>query len=1259
MLKESLSRLSQVKTSLTLIITHHHDRVAEEQLEISSSDLRLKLRVLLRPSSDSFIPKRLDNTCEWIWSHSAFNTWLTKSTTGSVDYTSRMFCLYVPKGCGKSVLVKSVAEKLRDQGELAGAFLLLNYLSDSKVRLLMKLLVTDSNINERNVLEAVQGALGAVPSDVYCVIDGVDESTNDWNIRGRGCYPTVIDLVQGHPKLHLLVAGREPSMRTFQKDSRLKLELDDALTITTPETKQLVQTSLEQKSQVILEEIRHTLDQVPHDLDREYHRLLLQLMARTGGSPARPSPSMKRARLFLSSILASPEPLMADELRYAYTTHVNNGGPIEDDLVSIDGIIDACGDFIRVTDGRYHLTHTSVADFLTRPLSEWSVEDSDILYFRIDRDKAQQTICSVCVGYIKLVELGYPLTDGGASTLPSRYPFFSYATRLVPYYLARVLDSGDSSWGSSTVYRFAKTPQACALLEYALATQQSNIPDNDVDLLYYWSELLYLSFEWRASELMEAYGMELQRRQQKFGAQDKRYLSWQALSALLLLYFPNWNTETLPITTGSRLNTSDRYNSALAVKLTEESPLPTALSHYVTGAPGLGLQKVSQNLFAVSKLFQGFANATTDLITLSTDSLPVPLILLMEIRACARDDFVSAERLASIAVRKTRNKGNYWECISLSRLGYTMYQGSKEREKDDESIKILRECIDMANRAAPRPHFLATKSFAYSVLVSLLIRRGLHDEAAEALGGLYALVGKDRAKSGARIFDSYCRTDHGIAWRMERMRMVADEYDASGNYTEAIAVMEQVMAIYEKSGLKTGSEIRQSFLAQVRVLYQGLQFQPCIDSGRRFLEFLEKSVGGKDQREDDVHWRRKAQLMLASSFAIIEKMDDARALYRQAADGLRQVEMNERHEKNVRDLPWLATDLALAGEYERSAFVSRKILESRKVSYDEKDKEAGGLCKLQSLVGKLQQIGFLDSHYTDLLHCLSLLKAVDQEGQSTELGPVVWWREKVLQIADNAVPSFCKKMVIPCLKIIDTLLCLDDLDFASAWYRYLVQSCFEIGCRAAAELVAADGASRYFADPDSPLWRGLVLQASASLYSGRLLQRKLLMRAAWENSRCNCPEDWETVLFFAEEHIGDAEHLASDNDGQNETTRQLFLRQACAYFVKATERSKALSTPEDNVRTAARDEDDGSAADRKEREELLGDLKERLDKIGAGSLLDEATAESKPSTPRNHQLRRVKSFAGFGRSQSRPTCWRDFNQSRSLESVRGLREPEE
>ncbi|KAG5803961.1 hypothetical protein H9Q74_011691 [Fusarium xylarioides] len=226
-------------------------------------------------------------------------------------------------------------------------------------------------------------------------------------------------------------------------------------------------------------------------------------MTRTKGSLAKPSISMKRARYVLSSVLACPELMTGEDLRYAYATQVNVNGTIENDRITIEGIMDACGDFVRVTEGRYHTIHASASDFLTRPKDEWESEDMNISYFQVNLVEAQKSMSLACFKYIKCIDLGYPLTDGGASSLSSRYTFFSYVARYLPLHLAEAPQENHQVRIETS--KFVKTHQFCALIEYILATSQNSLPNDFLGSMYYWGEI----FAWTWMELVRAFHLEL------------------------------------------------------------------------------------------------------------------------------------------------------------------------------------------------------------------------------------------------------------------------------------------------------------------------------------------------------------------------------------------------------------------------------------------------------------------------------------------------------------------------------------------------------------------------------------------------------------------------------------------------------------------------------------------------------------------------------------------------------------------------------
>jgi ABC-type dipeptide/oligopeptide/nickel transport system ATPase component len=343
---------------------------------------------------------------------------MQNSTSTSESYLNRTLCIFGIKGCGKSVLVKAVAQEFGAKNKIALHFSfwsgseaqqkflnllrtlvwqILGHIKDENLEQLSEPLIKSPVIDTRVLIDVISIALSLIKERVYFTIDGIDESSEDWNDQSAGSLLAVLDLAKSHSNLHVLLAGREPSMRTVLKKGCPRLEITDrlirddlqkvitvelgtSLSMHTLTIRDMIQESLEARSHVMflwttlvlkelrrcfsIEEVKTTLKQVPHDLDREYHRLLAQLMARTGGTTSKPSISMKRAKYLLYALLACPEPMTCQDLCYAYASQSNSSGTIDDDLIAVDGIMDACGDFLAVTEGRYHLIHASVSEFL-------------------------------------------------------------------------------------------------------------------------------------------------------------------------------------------------------------------------------------------------------------------------------------------------------------------------------------------------------------------------------------------------------------------------------------------------------------------------------------------------------------------------------------------------------------------------------------------------------------------------------------------------------------------------------------------------------------------------------------------------------------------------------------------------------------------------------------------------------------------------------------------------------------------------------
>ncbi|KAL2692525.1 hypothetical protein Neosp_002935 [[Neocosmospora] mangrovei] len=1199
-LKESLTRLTQAKTSLTLILAHHHDKQAE---------------------------------------------------------------------------VKSIAERLKDQGEIALHFSfwagsetqrklldllrtilwqLLSHLPDVKFQQLSTPLVTEPSLNERNVLDVIHKALRLVQSDIYCIIDGIDESTDDWASRGDKCLQAVFALVEQHPKIHLLISGREPTMRTLlresppnievtesliQQDMRrfIAVELQNALTIQNAEIEELVRTTLEAKSQIMflwatlvfkelrrcysIREIKKTLSQVPRDLDREYHRLFQHLMDRTGGTLTKPSISMKRARGILSTILACPEPLTAGELCYAYAAQENTSEAIEDDLIAVEGIADSCGDFLRVTEGRYHLVHTSTADFLTRPTDEWRDEDSDIEYFRVDPGDAQQSMCSACLRYMEILDWGYPLTDNGARDLPSKYPFFLYSTKFLPYHFTKALKLGRESWANSYLAQFAGTRQACLLVEYAASTVQNGLEGDEMGEFLYWFELMNAGIDLPTSQFIHAYENELTHRRHQFGSTDGRYESWKALSLL----FPEDLLRKRDFHPLIGLKKPDKLVSGI-----RETPFH-ALPDYLAQPQNLGLQKVSQKAQTLSNALRGFRETTTDLMALSMDSLPAPMIFLGEAFAAFREDWPMAKRLATISRRKSRGKGDLFEAASLLDIATGTFSQDDNGWGDVDDI--LWQALGILDQLPPKPQVHFYKVRALSYLTCSLVYEG-KEASREVACRLRDLIGKERKKTSNHIWEYLlCNTAYGIKWRILWLHLVAEQYLGVENNAEAASWAGEALAVGKGSKDTMCLDL---LLIQRDAFYNLNDTQRCVTACLKILDFLEPLGRDQEEQKSDRPIQRATQLCIAISFAIQGDLEKARFWYCKAADDAISLPTDEQHPfytEDIDDLPKLATDLALVGEYERSELICLKFLQLRKCSHDER--RTKDFQKLGPMVDKLGRLGSIQLDNQRLLQCFSLLKPCflllwEIEGPMDLDKEIAWWGSCARDLKDHVVPNFRQNWTLFCLKRIDSELSQDDdLEEAFDWYKDLGEYYYKVGDVAAAEMVLRDAISRSLADLSCPFSWGLTMASTIFLYQRRFHQRRVLLLSANEAWKNSAPDLWSVFsreASFAIKFTEDAELL-----GKSDVSSDLqvsFVQQAYEHLMKARDANDHLEDGDPD------DLDEDATEEQKDRHETIIDLEDRLRSLGSETLPPQIADGNQEATKGNRTLRRVKSLLLPGTSGS-------------------------
>ncbi|KAI1762483.1 hypothetical protein GGR53DRAFT_468232 [Hypoxylon sp. FL1150] len=282
--KQHAERLEKTKSLLMLVIVSHGEEVAEESLSITRSKLRLELRGLLQPCDYNFIPQNLSGTCEWIWTNPVFARWVTIGATGPVESVDRIMCIYGTGGCGKSVLAASIVKRLEHQDKVSSLFSfravrgsqrklvdflrtylwhLLRHASDEDLYPIYTPLMKPLSMNEHNLGDAIKLAGELVGSTLYCVIDAVDESLDDWSRSEDGSLNYILELIRTVPNLCLILLGREPALRAAMSiiPSNIEItedvvmhdiykfidvELDRSLNVQTPAIRELVRQSLQE-----------------------------------------------------------------------------------------------------------------------------------------------------------------------------------------------------------------------------------------------------------------------------------------------------------------------------------------------------------------------------------------------------------------------------------------------------------------------------------------------------------------------------------------------------------------------------------------------------------------------------------------------------------------------------------------------------------------------------------------------------------------------------------------------------------------------------------------------------------------------------------------------------------------------------------------------------------------------------------------------------------------------------------------------------
>ncbi|KAI1762482.1 hypothetical protein GGR53DRAFT_415903 [Hypoxylon sp. FL1150] len=587
-------------------------------------------------------------------------------------------------------------------------------------------------------------------------------------------------------------------------------------------------------------EIKQSLEHLPHDLDREYYRLFAKLIARLRGTSARPSIFVRRVKCLLTLIIIAGEPLTYDKLRHAFASCQHSEQGYEECLIGPEGIADSIGDFVRVWDGRYHIAHSSLTEFLTRDVNVWKEDDKAIDFFRIDIMEAHSTMCLACLNYLMQADLGYPMTDYSPRNLSTRLVFFQYASSNIPYHLMEHSLVQSSRLLEFRLHEFLRSPQFCAVIEYLFLRVQHGAWALIYDHMQFLEALEnsedLATLKKSLTELIdfnELFEQELYHRKTEFGPDLVKCQSWQ--SVIMALGWINQNQKnSYPIRDEDITNLRDS-RGATEERATQIARSPISdLSRYLST-----IQLEGTDLFINSIIKLRFP---TSILTLSEEILPIPILIFGASRVPKPAEGI---RLVSIALRRLNGQRNFSEAFSSSQMAYLL--GTQD-DTAETICQLYRKGLDIATKLPPQPHveFLILHNL-YNLLYHLS-SQGKYEESNQILlllkrrllGG--PLGNQCTANTGNQA-KRCLRLLHGKSWKgynALKLSEVAWCLNLNGHYEDARQIADRVIVSFDRFRLKRGV-LLSTLAAKANSQYDTEAFYAAEQTYRILLREIERS----------------------------------------------------------------------------------------------------------------------------------------------------------------------------------------------------------------------------------------------------------------------------------------------------------------------------------------------------------------------------------------------------------------------------------
>lgn len=177
--------------------------------------------------------------------------------------------------------------------------------------------------------------------------------------------------------------------------------------------------------------MKERLQNVPQGLEDAYRLIFSRIRQRLDDR------ELQRTQVILALVITARRPFRIEELMYALALWMRAnsktpGIPLEE-FLPFDferTILHACGDMVSISNWLVYLNHSSIRDFLCRDECQWTEpDDQQLSSFRVDLAEPNGLFATICLVYLDLEDLGYPLKEPETlMDLRKAYPFVEYSS---------------------------------------------------------------------------------------------------------------------------------------------------------------------------------------------------------------------------------------------------------------------------------------------------------------------------------------------------------------------------------------------------------------------------------------------------------------------------------------------------------------------------------------------------------------------------------------------------------------------------------------------------------------------------------------------------------------------------------------------------------------------------------------------------------------------------------------------------------------